>query len=159
MWQAWQAATGDTFAARSASLDQDVHKLAIQHHEADQFLDGACPEGNQQQCEWAADQFRLHLFGALHGDVGSQQQVASCFESKRYGKYWLCHGVVRPDVVAECAWRLVFLSSGSPKVRSSTAEEYDIECANRSGSEKQAIFGQASQLFQQIYNRPLPRQP
>lgn len=160
-WQAWQAATGNTHDERMTSFKQEKRKLAAPYAAlSDQYL-APCIDASSKggyTCEDFVADFRLEYWSAMQGDDFPQQELADCFkhDSNYRNEPPLCGGMVMKNRIMECAWRLIRISSGNPKITPNDADSYDDYCGDQSWAEKQATLAQATRLFPLIYHRPLP---
>lgn len=107
-----------------------------------------CPSGDAL-CTSSRDQF-VEAFGqAQRRDYQGQRNVSYCLVSG-------CDGAVAPDRTLGCAWRLVILSSGSPKVDASDEQFLRSFCSGRLDEAGMVrARGAAEGLMRRIYGRPL----
>jgi len=172
-FEAWQATSGIAkFQERIDAWERELNKQAVEHADASKsFLSGSCrqweeektPEAWQRACQFEQSNFQRNYWFALQGDHDAQMNVADCFSNgeptaELLDARWPCHRVVRADETQLCAWLLIAMSTGDPK-SGKAAEDYGYlyECDKKSSwSERQSIFGTASDLFELIYHRPLP---
>ncbi|MFC4174140.1 hypothetical protein ACFOYU_19150 [Microvirga sp. GCM10011540] len=106
-------------------------------------------EGGNDFCESSQQQFKKWFSNAYKKDCQGQRNVSFCLTDC----YKRSVQVNRP---LGCAWRLVILASGSPKVDSTDTGFFDSRCRKLSGSEALQMKSQADALFREIYKRPLP---
>lgn len=108
-----------------------------------------CVTGNQN-CEANRMQFRNEYPKAYARDYQSQRNVSYCLASG-------CDGAVTQNRPLGCAWRIVIIGSGSPKVDSTDTEFFKAYCIGRLNEiEVAQMRAQAGALFKEIYKRPLP---
>lgn len=86
---------------------------------------------------------------AYEGIYTAQRNVAFCLT---YG----CDRAVITKRTLGCAWRIVILASGSPFVDSSDVENLRHCLEGLDAIERATMRRQAVQLFQTIYDEPLP---
>lgn len=168
-WDAWQATASITsFYARLTAYMHELDKQGTEHADAAKpFLYGSC-EGAKEgsySCEDKVIEFERYYWLAMQGDYNAQINVAGCFDENNYRAKdalirWPCARVVLPNEAMMCAWFLVAMSSGHVKRpgEGDAAEDfgYVYECDKKPFAVRQVMLGTASDLFQRIYNRPLP---
>lgn len=115
---------------------------------ADGYL-AACGAENTS-CASDQAQFRKWFPKAYAKDYQGQRNVSYCLASG-------CGGAVTQNRPLGCAWRLVIIASGSPKVDSTDTGFFDAYCKGRlSDVEMVQMRAQAGELFRRIYKRSLP---
>lgn len=85
---------------------------------------------------------------ALRGDYQAQRNVAYCLSGG-------CDGAVAVNRIQGCAWRIVIVSSGSPKVGATDTANLRADCGRLEPTEKTAAAMRADALFPKVYGRPL----
>lgn len=131
------AATAMLFSS-TPGLAQDASEYLIE-----------CQKG-ETVCEAAYNQFKDEFPKAYRRDYQSQRNVAFCLSRD-------CDGAIAKQPVFGCAWRMVIVASGSPKVGQTDASALKIDCSKLDKIEMQAAISQADALMRKIYKRPLPR--
>ncbi len=109
-----------------------------------------CTGKYEAACEYARTVFPAEYERAFQGDYQGQRNVAFCLSST-------CDGAIQHKPTLGCAWRIVILASGSPKIDSSDRASYDYECGKLDRTDRATARAQASAIFAAIYRRPLPR--
>lgn len=94
----------------------------------DNFLKICSLQADPAACDADAKQFARMYTAALKRDYTSQRNVAYIFS---YGR----SEAVQKDPVQGCAWRLVIIASGSPKVDGGDRMNLDTECGRLSATE------------------------
>lgn len=89
---------------------------------------------------------------AWKGDYQGQRNVSFCLSTG-------CDGLVAPNKSLGCAWRIVIIASGSPKVDASDAANFDAFCKRLPSTEASVARAQAGALFRAIYKREPPPVP
>lgn len=101
-------------------------------------------------CESSRSQFKVEYPKAHRGDYGSQRNVSYCLVTG-------CDGAVQVNRPLGCAWRIVIVASGSPRVDSTDTGFFAANCRGKlSEIEAVQMATQADALFRRIYKRPLP---
>lgn len=100
----------------------------------------ACEKAQQK----AAEEYRQ----ALRGDYQAQRNTAFCLYSGCLG--------YRVDKTAACAWRIVIVASGNPKVDQSDTSNYMLCERQLTPADMLAANGQARPLFKRVYKRSFP---
>lgn len=109
---------------------------------------GVCMSG--PYCESSQAQFKKWFPLAHRKDYQGQRNVSFCLATG-------CDGAVQKNPALGCAWRLVIIASGSPRVDSTDTGFFDAYCVKRlSPIEVVQMRSQAGELFEKIYKRPLP---
>lgn len=85
---------------------------------------------------------------AWKGDYQGQRNVAFCFSDG-------CNNMVLPNRSLGCAWRIVIIASGSPKVDSTDIGNLKVYCGKLDAAERSAAQAQAATLFRTIYKREI----
>lgn len=107
------------------------------------------------ECEGASDvkwcnvqlaQFRKWFPLALRGDYQGQRNVAYCLSDG-------CDGAVMKKPITSCAWRIVIVGSGSPKVDQIDTNNLKNACGRLDETERQAAAAQAATLLAKIPRR------
>ncbi|MBF8179662.1 hypothetical protein [Herminiimonas contaminans] len=82
---------------------------------------------------------------AMRGDYQAQRNLAYSFVAPMKGE--------NLNPVAGCAWYLVILKSGSPRVDVTDTNNATLYCDRLSQTEKIAAHGKADELVRRIYKR------
>ena len=107
-------------------------------------------QAGEQFCEGAYRRFRDQFPKAYRRDYQSQRNVAFCLSRG-------CDDAVVRNPILGCAWRIVIVASGSPKIDQTDTSNLKIDCSKIDKLEMQAAMSQADVLLRRIYGRPLPR--
>jgi hypothetical protein len=86
---------------------------------------------------------------AWHGDYQGQRNVAYCLG---YG----CDGLVFINKSLGCAWRIIIIGSGSPRVDNTDISNIKLDCGRLNAAENSAAHAQAEAIFRAVYGRELP---
>jgi hypothetical protein len=106
--------------------------------------------GADQMCEVSKGEFKKWFPKAYQKDYQGQRNVSFCLANG-------CDGAVQKNLPLGCAWRLVIIASGSPRVDSTDTSFFDAYCEGKlSNIEIVQMKSQAGELFKKIYKRPLP---
>ncbi len=108
----------------------------------------AVSAADASDCEAAKLKGKKDYANALKGDYQAQRNTAYCL-------YTGCRGY-RMDKAAACAWRIVIIASGHPKVDPSDTSNLTLCERQLSPAEMTAATGAAHTLFRRIYKRNLP---
>jgi hypothetical protein len=109
-----------------------------------------CHSADTQWCESSKKQFIKEYPEALKGDYQAQRNVSFCLNDG-------CDGSVQKNKTLGCAWRLVLLASGSPKVNELDVRNWTSMCTSKLDTlEMSIVRSQANSLFQTVYGRDLP---
>lgn len=111
-----------------------------------------CPSGeNEKWCEATLATFKAKDWpGAWRGDYQGQRNVSYCLSTG-------CDGAVKENGVGGCAWRIIIMASGSPKVDDTDTQNHKLYCGRLTDVERAAAHAQAEQTFSAIYGRKLPK--
>lgn len=112
----------------------------------------SCPPGGDPNwCEISKKDFTEWYPKAYRKDYQGQRNAAFCLSTG-------CDGAVERNELVGCAWRMVILGSGSPKVDSTDRMAYSTYCgANRlSNSQRADALRIAESLFKRLYAKELP---
>lgn len=116
------------------------------------FLAVALQREMKERCEATAANFRETCALAMRGDYEGLMN-AGAFMLETPDAHW----PIKQDALLGCTWSLVAIASGSPKVNTGEVKIYEGRCVrDRSPTERAVIRQQATQLYQQLYGRPLP---
>jgi hypothetical protein len=85
---------------------------------------------------------------AWHGEYQAQRNLAVLFGSKE--------GPVKYNPVQACAWRMVIIASGDPKLDETDGDNLDRDCAVLTGSQALAARSSAGHIYSEITGRELP---
>lgn len=85
---------------------------------------------------------------AWKGDYQGQRNVAYCLSDG-------CGNMVLPNRSLGCAWRIVIIGSGSPRVDSTDIGNLKVYCGRLDAAERSAAQAQAATLFRTIYGREI----
>ncbi|CAA0087591.1 Uncharacterised protein [Starkeya nomas] len=85
---------------------------------------------------------------AWKGDYQGQRNVAFCLSDG-------CGNMVLPNRSLGCAWRIVIIASGSPKVDTTDIGNLKVYCGKLDAAERSAAQAQAATLFRTIYKREI----
>jgi hypothetical protein len=107
-------------------------------------------DGSTDFCDSSQQQFKTWFPRAYQKDYQGQRNVSFCLADG-------CDGAVQVNKPLGCAWRLVILASGSPKVDSTDTGFFESRCRKFSEAEALQMKSQADALFRQIYKRQLPK--
>ena len=107
-------------------------------------------EDQLRVCDGSQQQFKTWFPRAYQKDYQGQRNVSFCLADG-------CDGAVQVNKPLGCAWRLVILASGSPKVDSTDTGFFDSRCRKFSEAETLQMKSQADALYRQIYKKPLPK--
>lgn len=110
---------------------------------ADQAADhlGTCiSASNEASCKADRQQFAKEYQEAYKGNYQAQRNAAYCLSTG-------CDGAVRQNKILGCAWRIVIVTSGSPKVDSSDTANLKHNCGQLSEVEFIAAKTQASNII------------
>ncbi len=106
--------------------------------------------GGDQSCNDSKAEFKEWFPKAHQKDYQAQRNVSFCLANG-------CNGAVQKNLPLGCAWRLVIIASGSPRVDSTDTSFFDAHCQRKlSNIEMVQMKSQAGELFKKIYKRPLP---
>jgi hypothetical protein len=106
-------------------------------------------------CDGAADtrwckiqlaDFRKWFPLAMRGDYQGQRNVAFCLSEG-------CDGAIVKKPITACAWRMVIVGSGSPKVDQGDTANLKNACGRLDETERQAAAAQATTLLAKIPRR------
>ncbi|MFT0861660.1 hypothetical protein [Ancylobacter sp. G4_0304] len=86
---------------------------------------------------------------AWKGDYAGQRNVAYCLSSG-------CGGLVIQNKALGCAWRIVIIGSGSPKVDAGDISNIKYECGRLDAAEASAAKAQAATIYRTVFKRELP---
>ena len=106
----------------------------------DSFLAPCGLSQNEKYCLFMADKFQKEWKQALRGRIESQRNVAYCLWDG-------CDGAISTNPVLACAWRMVVIASGSPKIDDLDARNFDIYCKSLSETGRIAADAQARQII------------
>jgi len=99
----------------------------------------------------AQESFYVYERNALAGNYTAQRNAAYCLRTAK------CEGVIFPQMIGACTWRIIILGSGHHWVNQSDIDNYREECTSALSTQEQATaIARAEQLFQRIYKRSLP---
>jgi len=132
------ASASFSFAANAKGFSFDSHAATCGASAAD-----------ASDCEAAKLKGKKDYASALKGDYQAQRNTAYCL-------YTGCRGY-RTDKAAACAWRIVIIASGNPKVDPSDTSNLTLCERQLSPAEMSAASGAAHTLFRQVYKREMPR--
>lgn len=94
---------------------------------------------------WAnSTQFEQASAKAMAGDYQAQRNLAFGYSSSPY------EGQQKNSLLA-CAWRLVILNSGSPKVDDTDVSNKQLYCGRLNADQLSAATAQARNLYRTIY--------
>lgn len=118
----------------------------------DDQVAGFCLTGEAQPyCEASLASFKGKDWpGAWRGDYQGQRNVSFCLSSG-------CDGAVKENPVGGCAWRIIIMASGSPKVDDTDTQNHKLYCGRLTNVERAAAHAQAERTFAAIYGRNLPK--
>lgn len=85
---------------------------------------------------------------ALAGDYQAQRNLAYGYSTAPYAGQ-------RKDPVAACAWRIVILQSGHPRVDATDRSNFSLYCSLLEDRQQPAALDMAKVLYRQIYRRDL----
>lgn len=107
--------------------------------------------GDINWCALDRDEFRSDYPKAYNKDYQAQRNVAFCFDTG-------CNGAVIAKRSLACAWRIVILASGSPRVEDSDHRNWRYHCGRKALDEIAfaTAVRQAQGLFAEIYGGTLP---
>lgn len=111
-----------------------------------------CPSGpNPNWCEISQKDFKEWYPKAYARDYQGQRNAAFCLSTG-------CDGSVERNDLEGCAWRMVILGSGSPRIDSTDRMAYATYCgANRlSNAQRADALRIAESLFKRLYRKDLP---
>ena len=100
----------------------------------------------EKDCKASLAQFRKWFPLAMRGDYQGQRNVAFCLSRG-------CDGAVFQRPITGCAWRMVIVGSGSPKVDSTDTANLKNECGKLDEVDRQAAAAQATTLMAKIPRR------
>lgn len=95
-----------------------------------------------------ADTWEQAQAKAMRGDYQAQRNVAYGYSSHPY------KGQDKTPMLA-CAWRMVILKSGNPRVDQTDIGNFEVECGLLSDVQKAAALAQAKALFKRVYGRDM----
>lgn len=129
-------------------------KAYIEKHKGDVMKDGYslpitnCAEADEA-CITEYAHMLLDLKNAYKKDYQAQRNIGYCLWSG-------CDGQVQKNATLGCAWVVVLLASGSPKVNELDTKNLK-QCIATAGTENLGVIkSQAAALFQTIYKREIP---
>ena len=94
-------------------------------------------------CEGDQKQFLREYPKAYEGDYESERNVGNCLQSG-------CSGALRKNPIQACAWRMVLMTSGSPKVNDLDAADLKIACGRLAEAERQDAAQRAAVITAEI---------
>lgn len=102
-------------------------------------------------CKLDSAEFRSDYPKAFGRDYQAQRNVAFCFDTG-------CNGAVIAKRSLACAWRIVILASGSPRVDDSDHLNWTYRCGRKALDDMAfaTAVRQARGLFAEIYGEALP---
>lgn len=106
---------------------------------AQTFLAPCALADNEEFCRFMADKFTKDWSQAMRGRIESQRNVAFCLRDG-------CDGAVATNTVLACAWRMVIIASGSPKLDDLDARNFESACHSLSETARIAADAQARQI-------------
>lgn len=106
---------------------------------AQTFLAPCALADNEEFCRFMADKFTRDWSQAMRGRIESQRNVAFCLRDG-------CDGAVATNPVLACAWRMVIIASGSPKLDDLDARNFESACHSLSETARIAADAQARQI-------------
>lgn len=112
---------------------------------ADDHL-GHC-ESEKSYCSIDQKEFKKWFPKAMRGDYQGQRNVAFMLSGRGEA------GAVIPNKITGCAWRMIIIASGSPKVDSTDTSNLKLECDRLSEVELEAAAAQAKTLSKRIGRR------
>lgn len=105
------------------------------------------PAGNPN-CVKMVDQLGADNRKAWKGDYQAQRNVAFCLSDG-------CDGMLIPNRSLGCAWRIIIIGSGSPKVDSTDTGNLKVYCSRLDAAERSAAQAQAAAIFRAVYKREI----
>lgn len=103
-------------------------------------------EASDKLCNASRQDFRKWYPLAWRGDYQGQRNVAFCLRDG-------CDGAVRTNPITGCAWRMVIVGSGSPKVDTSDTLNLKTDCSRLDAVEREAATAQAARMLAKIPRR------
>ncbi|UYO38577.1 hypothetical protein KQX62_17915 [Rhodopseudomonas palustris] len=103
-------------------------------------------EESDTWCNISLKQFRKWYPLAWRGDYQGQRNIAFCLRDG-------CDGAIRTNPITGCAWRMVIVASGSPKVDSSDTLNLKTDCGKLDAVEREAASAQAARMLAKIQRR------
>jgi hypothetical protein len=105
---------------------------------------GLCLSANSAaNCKIDQEKFKKEYPLAYKGDYQAQRNAAYCL-------FTGCDGAIRQNQILGCAWRIVIIASGSPKVDGSDTANLKYNCGQLSEVEFIAAKSQASRIIAKI---------
>ncbi len=132
----------------------DQAKGYVEKHQFDKMSDGFLPPLTlcaSEDCTLAAAQTLAETKRAYEGNYQGQRNLAYCLWSG-------CGGAVSENKQLSCAWRMVILASGSPKMHDGDIGNFKLCLDKLSTIEKAAMKSQAASLYRTVYGREIPRE-
>lgn len=83
---------------------------------------------------------------AWKGDYQGQRNVAFCLSDG-------CEGLLLPNRSLACAWRIIIIGSGTPRVDSTDIANLKQDCGHLDAAQRSAAQAQASAIFRAVYKR------
>jgi hypothetical protein len=102
-----------------------------------------CTGPDRDACNVNRRQFEIEYPRAYAGDYQARRNVAFCLHQG-------CNGAVRQNPTLACAWRMIILSSGSPRVNSGDISNARLECGSLDAVEKSVADQQAEEINRRI---------
>jgi hypothetical protein len=112
---------------------------------ADDYL-GHC-ESESKYCSVDQKEFKKWFPKAMRGDYQGQRNVAFMLSGRGEA------GAVIPNKITGCAWRMLIIASGSPKVDSTDTSNLKLDCGRLGDVEREAAAAQAQTLSKRIGRR------
>lgn len=116
---------------------------AAEADDADIHLDLCAGKPEPALCEAARAEFRHAFADAMGGGYQGQRNVAYMLETGD-------HGGIRRNPVLACAWRMVILRSGSPRIDRSDLGNLRFTCGRLDPVESATAEAQAKRLLTTI---------
>ena len=110
-----------------------------------------CPDPDpNRQCEYETFTMRRDIPNAYAGDYQAQRNVSFCLVTG-------CDGFIVQNVLLGCAWRVVIIASGNPKVDQTDIGFLSVYCSKPLDAlQRSAANAQAQALFRDVYKREMP---
>lgn len=108
-----------------------------------------CPDpAKNPSCGKMVNRLEADNRKAWQGDYQAQRNVAFCLSDG-------CGGMVVQNRSLGCAWRMIIIGSGSPKVDSTDTGNLKVYCGGLDAAERSAAQAQAAAIFRAVYKREI----